>query len=638
MLGCEEQGLQKLVAYVSPAPGSDDPQAGELRQFLAEKLPNYMVPSSVVVLDALNRLPNGKVDTRALVAMDPPVQSTACAISSHDPETELEQALIKIWMEVLGTNDVRVDDNFFEIGGDSIMSIRIVALSREMGITVTPNDLMANQTISELATVAGWEKAKSTSESEEDVSGMVPLTPIQHWFFELGLRAPEHWNQAMLVDVPANIDSGNLEAAILAVFAHHDILRAQFYKNGDAWEQRIPPADVPMELGVSVVQLAPEAVAEHLAQLNNDIRLDNNSTPLARFALFCNESGESHTFAMIMHHLIVDNISWRILLEDLATGYQQVERGADISLPAKTTSYKQWAEHLATTASSGALNGEVDYWTKTLPEVLAKMPTDCLVKGALIEGDSRMVRVKFPKDQTESLLRDANTAYNTRAHDLLIVALVQTLLKWAGGESLRLGLEGFGRDPFEDSIEVTRSVGWFTAFYTLTLQLDPATMDETAIKAIKEQLRSVPNRGIGYGLLRYLSGDGGLAEAMGSLPREEVLFNYLGTLPKIDPDRSGPVRSVRSVSDYARASENQRSHLLEINAYVDEGELELLWTYNIRAHSRETIEKLGAQYVENLSRLISHCLAAGSGGYTPSDFPDAGLDQVDLDRFLDSIG
>ncbi|MGK0190380.1 MAG: non-ribosomal peptide synthase protein (TIGR01720 family), partial [Verrucomicrobiales bacterium] len=623
----------------------DVPQAEEVQQFLRTKLPGYMVPSSVVVLDELARLPNGKIDTRALQAMgrmEPENKEIPTGTGTSGSGSDLEQTLAKIWMEVLGTDDLRIDDNFFEIGGDSIMSIRIVALCREAGIAVTPGDLMANQTITELAAVASWDgkNAGLTSQTDTEVSGEVSLTPIQHWFFELELAVPEHWNQAMLVDIPSSTNAEILEEAIAAVFAHHDLLRARFHRTDDGWMQVIPPASDALGLSLAVYQVSADAVAEKIGQLHREIRFGEDAPPLARFALFCDDSGQAHTLAVIMHHLIVDNISWKILLDDLSAAYEQIADGSSVALPAKATSYQQWAEHLVANGNSAALRDEMEYWTAPVPADLATMPVDFSSDSPLVESDSKIVRLTFSKEQTDQLLKGANTAYNTRAHDLLIVALTKTLLGWAGGSALRLGLEGFGRDSLDDSIDVSRSVGWFTAFYSVTLQLDAAAAnaDEVAIKAIKEQLRNVPDSGVGYGLLRYLSTDSSASERIRSLPREQVLFNYLGTLPAVDSKNHGLIQSVRAVSENARSGKNHRSHLLEINAYIDGGALELLWTYNTRAHSTETIEKLGTAFFEILSNVISHCLATGSGGYTPSDFPDADLDQDDLDRFLDSIG
>lgn len=631
VLGCENVGRQSLVAYVSPAPASGEALTAErIRDALSQKLPGYMVPSSIVVLDALERLPNGKIDTRALLLADF-VEKTVSPCSEQSA-SELEQALTNIWMEVLGTNDVRRDDNFFEIGGDSIMSIRIVALCREAGLIVTPNDLMENQTIAELSTVVRREEERAPH-SDAEVLGEVPLTPIQNWFFELDLSSPEHWNQAMLIGVPAGTDEGKLEAALAAVFVHHDILRARFHHTSHGWIQTIPPAE---DFALPQLEVRQESIEEVLRALHREIQLDSS---LARFALIPEVPEESPTLVMILHHLIVDNVSWRVILDDLASAYEQSERGTTISLPPKTASYRQWSEHLrSAAANAAAMRAELEYWARPVPSGLARLPVDMTGDEPLVERDSNIVTIKLTENQTSLLLKDANTAYNTRAHDLLMVALVQTLLRWSGGDCLRLGLEGFGRDSMSDGMNVSRSVGWFTAFYTMTLQLDPSAAEDPAIKTIKEQLRELPNRGLGYGLLRYLSPERESREAIRRLPAEEVLFNYLGTLPAVNSSKADLIQSVRSNSEFARAPENQRSHLLEINAFIDGGELEVLWTYNSRAHTRETIEEISDQYIDNLSKLISHCLATESGGYTPSDFPDADLDQDDLDRFLDSIG
>ena len=633
-LGSEEGERQSLAAFVTSAPDSPV-EPGALGEFLRDRLPSHMVPSSIVELEELPRLPNGKTDTRSLADLPVDGGSPAQSPRREGQRCKTAATLAAIWSDVLGISEVRDSDNFFEIGGDSIMSIQIVARAREAGFSITPQDLVANQTIGELARVASRETGVTAAEeTKEEVCGEFPLTPIQRWFFELGLEHPEHWNQAMLAELAPDVEESVLEEAIHLLFEHHDALRTQFRLSNGEWTQRIPDK---REMPVRFIRRARGDVDSVLAELHRDMRFDDGS-PLARVAIIPDGESETRTLAIILHHLIVDQFSWRLIFEDLSSLCSTIGAGEDVSLPTKTTSLKRWAKHLHDAADSSELRSHTSFWLRASGASQVSLPRD-FESNVLTEEFSHRVQIALADSQSEPLLRTAHATYNTNAQDLLVTALLQTILPWANSDTLRVGLEGFGRETDDQAFDLSRTVGWFTSYFVVALNLDPETSAGGAIKAIKEQLREIRDGGRSYGMLRYLSTDDRLRESIRVQPGEEVLFNYLGAVDGFDGALGENVfRSIRASFDNVRSTRNKRSHVLEINAYFRGGKLLIDWIYNTRAHRQTTIERLAESHAEHLRRLIAHCLDTDEGGYTPSDFPDAGLDQDQLDRFLDSFG
>jgi amino acid adenylation domain-containing protein/non-ribosomal peptide synthase protein (TIGR01720 family) len=553
------------------------------------------------------------------------------------PRTAAEVMLAGIWAEVLGHKQVGTHDNFFELGGDSILSIQVIARANQAGLRLTPKDLFQHQTIAELA--AAVESAAIAPADPVPVIGPVPLTPIQRWFFEQDLPDPNHFNQGLLFEVRQPLDLPLVEVALQHLLEHHDALRLRFARGAESWQQANagPGARVPLTTldlaGLPEAEQGP-ALAAAAARLHAGLNLTDG--PLMRAAFFDRGPERTGRLLLVIHHLAVDAVSWRILLEDLLMAYEQLRRGQVVRLPAKTTSFRQWAEHLAALAQSEAVRREDAYWLDPGRREVEPLPVD-RAGGVNTKDSAETVLTALNAEETQALLREAPQAYRTQINDLLLTALAQAFASWTGRPRLLVDLEMHGREAPGLEIDLSRTVGWFTSFYPALLDLGEASGPGAALKAIKEQLRGVPNRGLGYGLLYYLSGDGRLAGQLRLQPAAEASFNYLGQMDRLLPNLA-PLTFMRELSGLDQARCGRRRHLLEINGIVLGGRLQVRWCYSANVHERTTVERLAGRFLEALRGLVAHCSSPEAGGFTASDFPEAELSQDDLDQLLSRIG
>ncbi|MEH1817514.1 MAG: amino acid adenylation domain-containing protein [Nostoc sp.] len=623
-------GVKNLAAYIIPE--LTQPTSNELRLFLKSKLPSYMVPASFTVLEVLPITPNGKVDRRALPVPEFESDESTGFVSPH---THTEEVLAKIWRDVLLLKQVGIHDNFFELGGDSIISMQIIAKANQAGLKLTPKQLFQHQTIAELATVAG---IISTVKSEQGlVTGVVPLTPIQKWFFEQNLPEPHHFNQSFLLEVPANLQPELLQQALQKLLHHHDALRLRFVQQDGQWQQY--NSDLSDKVSLDIADLSYLSPAEQLNAIalradaaQRTLNLTDGS--LMRVILF-NLGNSPARLLIVIHHLAVDGISWRILLEDLSQAYKQLEVGKSIQLPAKTTSFKDWAIRLQDYARSPELHSQLDYWLDLIRFPIAPLPLDyAAVAQDNTVASSQIVSVYLSVEQTRALLQDVPGAYNTQINDVLLTALVQTFTRWTGSHSLLIDLEGHGREDLFEDVDLSRTVGWFTSIFPVLLKLEDRNDPGEVIKSVKEQLRRIPNRGIDYGIWRYLSSDE--SDRLKAFPKAELSFNYLGQFDQTQLANLG-WKYAQESSGSIHSPKGQRSHLLTVNGLVVEGRLKLEWQYSEYFHSWSTVEKLANQYIEALEAIIAHCLSPDAGGYTPSDFPEVEFSQEALDELLAEI-
>ncbi|MEA5506597.1 amino acid adenylation domain-containing protein [Halotia wernerae UHCC 0503] len=597
----------------------------QLHSELKQKLPNYMVPSAFVMLDALPLTPNGKVDRKALPAPD---QNTAIDVVS--PSTSTQEILAKIWAEVLGVEQLSIYDNFFELGGDSILSIQVVTRANEAGLVLTPKQLFQYQTIADLSTVV----ATNTTVTAEQglVTGTVPLTPIQQWFFEQNLPNPAHYNQSVMLEVSPDLKPELVEQVLQQLLIHHDALRLRFTLSAsDIVQFNAADYETQVFTCVDLSELSPREQQSALKSTADGMQTQLNLSEgsLMRVILFRLGSNQPGRLLLIVHHLAVDGVSWRILLEDLFTAYQQLSHGSAIQLPAKTTSFKDWANRLSEYAVSPT---ELDYWLTQSACNIPPLPVDYIAgKQKNTVASAEQVSVSLSVEHTQALLQDVPSTYNTQINDVLLTALTQTFADWTGDNYLLVDLEGHGREELFEDVDLSRTVGWFTSVFPVRLQLDHHLQGE-ALKSIKEQLRQIPNRGIGYGVLRYLSQD----QQLQSLPQPQISFNYLGQLDTVRSS-SMLLGFAKESSGLTHCPQGYRSHLLEIDGFVVDGKLQLNWTYSSSFHCRHTIERLAGMFIKTLESLIYHCVDLEEGSYTPSDFPEAGLNQEELEKLLGKL-
>ncbi|NEO76293.1 non-ribosomal peptide synthetase [Moorena sp. SIO4G3] len=625
----DRPGVKYLAAYVVPK--QDYPKPEDLQQFIKEKLPSYMVPASFTILEAFPITPNGKVDRKAL-----PLPALESNSASSEPRTANEAILVKIWQDVLGLRQVGIYDNFFALGGESIIAMQIITRANQAGLKLTPKQLFGHQTIAELAAIA---VTTTVTQAEQGVvTGAVPLTPIQHWFFEQDSPEPHHFNQAVLLEVPAEIQPEFLKQAVQQVFLHHDALRLQYVQQDGEWQQR--HGDIDATVPFQVVDLSNHAATEQQKAIADHGNAEQRAIDLCRgvlmrVMLFPLGNHNPGRLLVVIHHLAVDGVSWRILLEDLSMAYQQLEHRKAIALPPKTTSFKEWAIRLQEYAQDSQLYSELDYWLRPAAPIVS-LPVDYpVVAGANTVASRATVSRTLTVEQTRALLQDVPSAYNTQINDVLLTALVQSFAQWTGSSVFWVHLEGHGREDLFTSTNLSRTVGWFTSLFPVLLNLTGIDHPGEALKFIKEQLRQIPQRGIGYGILRYLSCDGEVPKKLRSLRVPEVSFNYLG---QFDPTQlAAGWQYTQEYSGDLHSPLGQRSHLLNVNGLVAEGRLKLEWNYSQNIHQKRTIEDLANAYMTALDGLITHCLSPEADGYTPSDFPELNMNQAELDEIISEL-
>jgi amino acid adenylation domain-containing protein len=535
----DEPGVKRLAAYVVTSQPA--PEVSILREHLKKKVPDYMVPAAFVFLEALPLTASGKVDRKALPV--PESQRPELTRRYVAPRTAAEKTLSAVWSRALRLEKVGIEDNFFELGGDSILSIQIISAARREGLKLTPKLLFSNQTIASLASVVGV--AETNNPSTAEVAGDVPLTPIAKWFFEQHLEGLHHYNQAFLFSVAENLDRRILEQALAELSRYHDALRLRAVQENGAWRMHYsgPSEATPLEwIDISKLSEPEQRAAIESTSARQQGSLNIQSGPIWRVVYFDFGNGRPGRLFFVVHHLAVDGISWRPLLEDLETGYQQIKSKQKVALSAKTASYKTWAERLLTLADSDSLKKELPYWTavtepNAVAEALKPFATDAAGSAANTEGKAKRATVALNEDATRSLLQTVPAVYNTQINDVLLTALARAWAKWTGSGTLYTNLEGHGRENLFDDVDISRTVGWFTSIFPVRLELNES--GETwqpgeALKSVKEQLRRIPQRGVGYGILRYLSGD----KTLRSWPEPAMVFNYLGQFDRAVKDRN----------------------------------------------------------------------------------------------------
>ena len=626
----DRPGDRRLVAYAVPQPGRV-PGVPELRSFVAERLPHYMVPSAFVMLPTLPVLASGKVDRAALPA--PESDRPELGSSYAKPRTPAEATLAAVWARVLRLDQVGVHDNFFDLGGDSILSIQIIARASQAGLRLTARQIFEHQTVAELARVA--DSTGAIDATQGTVTGEAPLLPIQRWFFEEGFADPHHFNQAVMLEVREPIAPGVLERAAAALLEHHDALRLLYPSDAGGRRQVHAEAPAPcsrIDLSGLPAERRPPAVLDAAEQVQTGFDLERG--PLTRLVHFAPDPRENGRLLWVTHHLVVDGVSWRVLLEDLETAVRLSSRGEAMTLPPKSTSFQTWGERLTAHARSGALAGEREVWLAAARAPIPPLPVDVPAgRRAATVGSARAVSVALSSDETRDLLQTVPAAFRTQINDALLCALARALAPWTGSRKLRVDLEGHGREPLFDDVDLSRTVGWFTTQFPVTIDPGPASDPGAALAAVKEQLRRIPGRGIGYGLLRHTGADPDLARELREAPRAEISFNYLGQLDQVGDAGAGGSPLFRLVGEPTGSPRSPRSHLthlLEVSGHVAGGRLVLTLGYSERVHRRSTIERLAEALSDALRELIAGARGGSGAAVIPSDFPLAELDADSL--------
>ncbi|MGI9289739.1 MAG: condensation domain-containing protein, partial [Gammaproteobacteria bacterium] len=617
----DNPGQKQLVAYVHYA--GQQPTVSELQDDLKSGLPEYMVPSAFVLLDSFPLLPNGKIDRKALPS--PQWQSTEDYV---EPQTPTEVVLGDIWAELLNLDKVGVHDNFFALGGDSILSIRIISRAAQNGVHLTTKQVFKHQTIAALAAAA--DSGRRIQADQEQVTGKVLLTPIQDWFLNLDSPNASHFNQSLMLEVQTDLHDETLQQALQVLCEHHDALRLSFTRSDNSddkqqWTQSLDITDAKPALQVTDVSTLSsdsldQAIAAGADETQASISLAAGCLLAAR--LFRTADGAADLLLLVVHHLGVDGISWGVLLEDLETACTRIAVNEKPTLPAKTTSFKAWSAAMHEHAQAGHLDDEIAYWQSVTTDY-SLLPVDNQGVDNTV-GAARMCVAGLDADLTKQLLQDVSPAYQTRINDVLLTALARALRRWTGNTRFLIDLEGHGREELFDDIDVSRTVGWFTAKYPVRLDVSASTDIGSNLMAIKEQLHTIPQNGIGYGLLTQA---GKLDDVAMHAP--EIVFNYLG---QFDQTYAGSeyFTPAAVAGGAPLGADRERPHLIDINSSVDHGCLAFGISYGAR-HNAAAVQEFADALIAELTAIIKHCLQPNVFGRSPADFPLCELTQSQVD-------
>ncbi len=598
----------RLVAYYAANQGKVAPTAESLREFAAERLPHFMLPAAFVPLDAVPRTPGGKLDRAALPP--PPKMEEEGPRGSRPPRSTAEKIIAEIWRSLLGRSRVGLDENFFALGGDSILSIQVVSRARQKGLHLTARQFFERPTIAGLAATA--EAGGHAAAEQGPVTGEAPLTPIQRWLLEQTSPEPHHDNQAVLLTFDEPLDCVALEGALEALLLHHDALRLRW--SGGSTQFFAPPGG-PMPLTRIDVTSIPDAeLAGALEREGAALQasLDLAAGPVVRGAWFDAGPHRPARLLLAAHHLTVDGVSWRILLDDLASAYQSLRRGRSPELPPKTSSFMTWAQRLTHHAKSGAMDAEAPFWTEACAPASAPLPIDRHAVSAEDvahvnrESGARSVTVELDRAATRRFLRARAGSEATRVDAVLLAALARALATDGCAGPWRVDLEGHGRNDLLAGIDLSRTVGWFTALFPIRLDPGPRGVGAgfmVTLDLVRRALQSLPSHGIGYGVLRWLRGDAELTTRLAAAPPAAICFNYLGQFDRALPE-GAPFKLAAEPLGICRSPHAVRPHLLDVNAIIVDERLRVEWTYGAALHHRATIERLAARFRSELETFL----------------------------------
>lgn len=604
----------------------------DLRNDLQAKLPEYMIPASFVFLDALPLTYNGKIDRKALPEPDYMSVKDTTYVA---PRTSVEKTLAEIWADVLRLERVGIDDDFFNLGGDSILGLQIIARANQAGLRLVSKDLFQHKTIAELSTAV---KVTQSIQAEQGlITGSLPLTPIQKWFFSQKFSKPDHWNQSLLLEANQCINADILAKAVTEIINHHDALRIRFEWQENGWQQINADTEVNTIVHYRDFSELPReskntAIQTTATKLHEGLNLQQG--PLLQVALFHLGDSQPDQVLFIIHHLVFDGVSWHIFLEDLQKVYLQLISGDSIDLPPKTTSFQFWAKQLEAYAQSPTLEQDMDYWL-ALAKNESCIPVD-YPQGINTEATARSINTTLTSAETTFLLQEVPKVFNVQMNDVLLTALAQVMIQWTNSPSVLIDIEGHGREAIFDHVDLSRTIGWFTTLFPVQLNLQKEANPGESLKSIKEQIRQIPNKGISYGLQRYLSNSSDTNTHIKSLPQSPIGFNYLGQFDQA-LSKSPLFTSIKQSPAPDRSLTGERTHHLSINAFIVDGNLQVNWIYSKTVYQSNTVEDLAQKFIESLKQLIQHCQLSNSEEYTPSDFPMARLGQNELDSFIAEI-
>ena len=644
---------RRLRANAPALAKSIGPLLAELPEYLRGRLPDYMVPTAVVPLSEIPLTPSGKLNRRAL-----PPPDYAQVSTGRPPRNQREETFCALFAEVLGLERVGIDDDFFATGGDSIRSIQVVARARTRGIAVSTREIFEYRTVARLAELVEGrdeEELPTLAELPGGGVGWAPLPPMAAHVLALG-GGFDRFSMSGMLTLPEDIDRAGLVATLQAVLDQHDVLRSRLDRaQPGLW---IEPSGA-VDAG-TLLREVPYRGADVKAELDAAAgRLDPDAGVMAQFVWFTCDTGVGRLL-IVLHHLVVDGVSWRILVPDLVSAWQRVRDGHTSKPAASGTSLRRWAHALVDEAAGAERMAELPVWQQVLRKDEPVLGARALDRTRDVTATVDTVRVRVPADVTETLLTTVPAVFRGGVDDGLLAGLALALAHWrrtrgVAASSTLVRMEGHGReDHVVPGADLSSTVGWFTSLYPVCLDVAGIDVADAfaggpaagrAIKAIKEQLRAVPDNGIGYGLLRHLNTD--TAAALATEPEPQIGFNYLGRTSSADipedlrglgwtPDTTHQDLFAAPDADMPVLS------ALEINAVatntVDGDELTAYFGFPTGVLSREEVSELAGMWVQALTALAQHATTPDAGGLTPTDAPLVDVSQEEIDTWETRFG
>ncbi len=620
----DENGNKYLCAFITV---EKEGAIEGITEHLRNILPEYMIPNYFIQLDAMPLTPNGKIDRKVLNHYEINARDH---VRDEEPKTKVEKILADVWGKIFGMENVGLHDNFFAIGGDSIKAMQVTSGLMKQGFKLKVFDLVNYPTIKQCA-----KYIKSADESIEQkiVQGQVELTAIQKRYFQEIYKENLHYNQSVLLFSTKRIHKQHMERAFNESIIHHDALRMQYENlNNTFLQYNQGIEDLNFRLNVYDLRDSTDDVKDIPALIQKaQESIDIQSELLVKADIYKTRAGD-YLF-IVIHHLIIDGISWRVLLEDLETIYDQLANHEEVKLPLKTYSFKHWAKHILHYANGEDILQEVPYWRELEKKQIPDLPTDHDIHCRLIK-DLESIERALPKEYTQKLLKQTHIPFNTEINDILLTALARTILRWTGNNRTLVHMEGHGRESLDSEIDISRTVGWFTAIYPVILELKDQSNIGRQIKAIKEGLRTIPNKGVGYGLLKYLRSETDSLGLHFSL-KPEIIFNYLGQFDNTLTSQDLTVSRLKTYSD--KGNDISEPYKLYLNGYVSDGILTLEFKYNKYEFNSETVRHISHSYITLLQEIIDYCCNIKETRFTPSDFSHKELSQEDVDGIMDFV-
>ncbi|NRT44807.1 amino acid adenylation domain-containing protein/non-ribosomal peptide synthase protein (TIGR01720 family) [Clostridium beijerinckii] len=616
-----------LCAYVVI---NDKFEEETLRAYLMEKLPSYMIPSYFIEITEIPITPNGKVSKNML---PDPITFLEKNTDIEEPRNIIEEHLVNIWRKVLGVQSIGIDSNFYNLGGDSIKAIQISSKLLKHGYVLEIKDIFKYPKIKQLSEKV---RISKTMLSQKMVEGETELTPIQKRFFDnfaLNLNHLNHFNQSVMLYKREGFDQEIVKKVFDKIFEHHDALRMIYKINQSEIKQINRGVGNRLyrfnEYNYKGQKNTIKNIENECEKMQKSINITKGA--LINIGLFKTDEGDH--LAIIIHHLIIDGVSWRILFEDFSYGYNQLEKREEIILQEKTTSYMEWAKSIKEYSKNKKILNEIEFWKKQEESEVGYLQNQYKTRD-YCNNLRDVLSLQCSEQETEDILKNVNRAYNTEINDILLAALTKTLKVYINHNNILVNLEGHGREEIIEGLNITRTIGWFTIVYPVVFSFNEKSDISSEIKLVKEKLRQVPNKGIGYGILKYLTEKESLNGLEFKL-KPQVLFNYLG---QFDEDVKKGIFEMSNIKAGNNIhEENKSNYLIDINGIIINKKLVITFDFDARKFDTESMNNLIKAYKSNLLAIIEHCLNKKETGVTPSDLGNYSVTMDELDEFLEEL-